>query len=145
MRFVLPLLIALAGCRGSTPTAIPDPTPNVPPSPSPSPTPLPEVVCEPYVTCGMWSACTFFEHLDTNRWRATSGPMKGTTFLRSHQCWPADAGPAKCALYCSGPGPTDGTCVDGLMSEMQICTESAPPHPSEVRCEIREGQCVQAK
>jgi hypothetical protein len=106
------------------------------------------------VSCGVWGECTFFERVPVvgtittpvlPRWKATSGARKGEIFFRHHNCWPVDAGPTQCAFYCTGPGPTGGTCVDGLIYEQEICTGTAAPHPSEVRCEVRDGACVRVK
>jgi hypothetical protein len=165
---IVVVLVAAAvpfACHEATPKATPDPTPTSTttssPAPSPSPAPSTDAICESFVSCGVWGECTFFEQLPITgdvttpplpRWKATSGAWKGKDFYRFHNCHPSDAGPAGCALYCAGPLPTGATtggstagCVDGLVSESDVCTATAPPHPSGVRCEVRDGACVRAK
>lgn len=130
----------------STPTPTPNPNPSPTPSPSPSPSagPIDALLCESPVNCGVWSECTFFERVDVDRFRATSGSWKGHMFERKLDCYPADGGPSDCGRYCTGPGGT-GTCVDGLHLTLEACKATAKPHPSDVRCAVKDGECVRVK
>ena len=139
----------LAACRSqSAETQAPQPLPQatvqatttttttVPPPPPPR-------ICEPTVTCGMWSRCEWLEldhaesGYDVFRVAGSDAGGYGSHFWRVHHCWPEDAGPKGCALYCDAKG----ACVDGFTADA-VCTASAAPRPSPWVCEVRGADCV---
>lgn len=103
----------------------------------------PARVCEPTVTCGMWSKCQWLEFdnadagYDVFRIAGSDAGGWGSHYWRTHQCWPADAGPKGCAIYCDAAG----ACFDGFTPDSP-CTASAAPRPSPWVCEVRGGECV---
>lgn len=103
----------------------------------------PARVCEPTVSCGMWSKCTWleFDHADAGydvfRIAGSDAGGYGSHYWRMHHCWPEDAGPKSCSLYCDATG----ACVDGFTAD-GVCTVSGPPRPSPYVCEVHGTDCV---
>ena len=143
---------ALAACHSQPDSAVtaPAPLPSAPASAatavvdaSASRTP-PKRLCEPTIACGRWSRCRWLEldHVEPDgrevyRVAGSDAGGYGSHYSRAHECWPLDAGPKGCSLYCDAKG----ACVDGLMAD-GICTVSGPPVPSPWVCEIRGEECV---
>lgn len=103
----------------------------------------PPRVCEPTVTCGAWSRCQWleFDHAepryDVFHIAGADGGGYGSHYWRSHQCWPDDAGPKLCSIYCDAKGD----CADGFTADA-VCTVSHPPRPSPYVCEVHGADCV---
>jgi hypothetical protein len=103
----------------------------------------PTRICEPTISCGFWSKCQWleFDHADAGydvfRIAGSDAGGYGSEYWRMHQCWPQDAGPKGCAIYCDAAG----TCVDGFGAN-SVCTASGPPRPSPYVCEVRGTECV---
>ncbi len=105
----------------------------------------PARVCEPTVSCGAWSPCKWlvFDHADAGydvfRAEGVDAGRYGSHYWRMHQCWPVDAGPKSCALYCDAAG----ACVDAFTGD-SVCTVTHAPQPSPFVCEIHGADCVTA-
>jgi len=103
----------------------------------------PARVCEPTVTCGMWSKCQWleFENADAGydvfRIAGSDAGGWGSHYWRVHQCWPEDAGKKSCAIYCDATG----ACFDGFTPDSP-CTASAAPRPAPYLCEVHGAECV---
>lgn len=134
MRRVLLLVFFSIACRSQ-----PDPGAATP-VPLPTASAPTKRVCEPTVTCGMWSKCAWLEldHVEpTHEVYRLAGGTPSAHYSRVHQCWPEDAGRNGCSLYCD----LKGACVDGLASD-EPCTGAATPRPSPYVCEVRGAECV---
>jgi hypothetical protein len=146
--FVLAALLPAACTRPTVPDVVTSDPSTKPISDAAPPPPMPQPstdvtgdrICEPTIRCGFWSGCIPFERVDATHYRALSGTDKDHLFVRRHDCWPSDAGPSGCSLFCNGPdaGPP---CVDGLQPEAEACSESAPPTPYKGRCSFSAGVC----
>ncbi|MBK7401975.1 MAG: hypothetical protein IPJ34_38445 [Myxococcales bacterium] len=86
--------------------------------------------CEPFVRCGVWSKCGWFEHLPGDRWRLSG--QKDGVFVRRHQC-----GGSGCAVHC----PSGKDCYDALHPVDEKCTEVAPLGPNATHCSLMDGVC----
>jgi hypothetical protein len=145
-RTALLLVLLITSCaRTNVDAVVSDPAekpvPPAPPAPPPSPTDA--RVCEPPVGCGVWGDCFFFEPTGGGDFRGVDGAVKGLVYRRYPDCYPADAGPSGCTIYCSGPKGRP-PCVDGLHPKDEICTGAAVPRPAPYRCEVRDGKCQRA-
>jgi hypothetical protein len=93
--------------------------------------------------CGIWAKCRWleFDHADAGydvfHVAGSDAGGYGSEFWRMHQCWPQDAGPSGCAIYCDA----SGACVDGFGAN-SVCTVSGPPRPSPYVCEVHGTECV---
>ena len=116
-------------------------TPSAQPSAAPS---APKRVCEPTIACGRWSRCEWLEldHVEAGgravyRVEGSDAGGWGSHFWRMHDCYPEDAGPSGCSLYCA----TKGSCVDAFQPD-GVCTVSGPPTPSPWVCEVHGEECA---
>jgi len=105
--------------------------------------PTPTRICEPTISCGFWSKCQWleFDHADAGydvfRVAGSDAGGWGSQYWRIHDCYPQDAGPKGCSLYCD----SSGACTDGFMAN-GVCTVSGPPRPSPYTCEVHGTECV---
>ena len=140
-RWALVAVLVAASCRSRPESATADPRAV---AAAPSATPGKPRICEPTVTCGVWSPCAWLEldHVEPAGYEVfhvagSDAGGFGSHFWRMHQCWPADAGRDGCALYCDA----SGTCLDAMTSD-GACTATAPPRPSPYVCEVRGAECT---
>jgi len=111
-------------------SAPPSTTASIASSPKVGPAPTGSHTCEPFVRCGVWSKCAWFEHLPGDRWRQSG--QKDGVFVRRHEC-----GGSGCAVHC----PSGKDCYDALHPVDEACTEVAPLGPNTTHCSLMDGVC----